>query len=87
MVTPARRVYTRWSPHSKARRGLGRSMARRVGLAGYDDVLDPQSNELQPFAWPLPCRRRLLGGTVNVGFQPELRVAVDWAFCHYAKIA
>jgi hypothetical protein len=60
-------------------------MARRGGLAGSDDAFNPQSNELQPLAWPLPCRRRLLGGAVNVGLQPKLRIAVDWAFCHDAK--
>ena len=68
-------------------RGRGGSMAHRVGLTGSDDAFNPQSNELQALAWPLPCRRRLLGGAVNVGLQPELPVAVDWAFCHDANIA
>jgi len=67
--------------------GSGRSMARRVGLAGSDDAFNPQSNEVQPLAWPLPCKHRLLGGAINVGLQPELRVTGDWVFCHHAKIA
>jgi hypothetical protein len=58
-------------------------MARRVGLTGSGDALDPQLNELRLTLPP----RTFADGAVNVGLQPELRIAVDWVFCHNANIA